>query len=206
MGRTARRRRAVALLATTAVAGLAGCGGERAAPDRPDTGWTVHRDTRHGVTVRFPSSWQRSRVSLTPHLVSPREVLSLGTFALRRGGPSSCAHQPVGALRAAGKSDIFISLQERGSTKPLFPRRRPFVLGAADRSEAIACVGRSVRWRSYWVQFSDAGRSFYLLAVVGDRASRARRSQLRAVLASLRFTPSTVHHAPMASPDHERRA
>ncbi|MCW2968783.1 MAG: hypothetical protein JWM71_2555, partial [Solirubrobacteraceae bacterium] len=157
------------------------------APAAGPAGWTTYHDARNGLEVRFPSAWRRARRSLTPNLVDPVEILSLGTMALAyRAG--RCAQLPVGALEAVGPRVVFLSVQERRGPEPKFPPRpRPFRLTAG--SAADACVGGPRPWRSYWRPFSDSGRRFYLLAVIGDRASARRVRDLHAVIDSLRFAP-----------------
>lgn len=187
---------------------LSGCGGSPGhAPLRqPPAGWTSFHDRGHGLTVRFPSSWRRAREPLTPSLVDPVEILSIGTFAPRSGAAGSCANFPVGALRAAGARDVFLTVQERrGGGATFAPRPRPFDLGTGDKmgplgtSVAARCVGRRVAWRSYWVPFSDAGRSFYLLTAIGRDAAPARVRALHEVLDSLRFETGKAL-APLPAP------
>ena len=60
------------------------------------------------------------------------------------------------------------------------PRPRHFRLPRPDEN---ACVGRG----SIEVPFREAGRAFYLWISVGPQASRATRSDLRRILASLRI-------------------
>lgn len=184
-----RGRATVAALLGAAV--LSGCGGgesERPAPAA--SGWTVLHDGRRGLTVRFPSTWHRATRSLTPALVDPVEILSLGTFRLRpRQADAGCAQFPGAALRAAGPRDVFLSVQERtfGGISAFSPRPAHVRLGRTDESEAIACRHGPRPWRSYWLSFRDRGRGFYVLALVGRQASDARRRELRQVLDGLRF-------------------
>lgn len=169
---------------------LAGCGGGTAHPTAsPPTGWTVFHDVGNRLTVRFPSSWHRAGSVLTPYLSDPHEILTLGTSALRSGPRESCAQLPVAAMRAAGAHDVLLTIQERRDPEAagFADRARPFALGPADASEAGGCVGSPRPWHSYWVSFTDAGRAFHLLAIVGDRAPPARVAELHQVLDSLRF-------------------
>lgn len=182
------RHRALLVLACL----LAGCGGGTAhpAPLSPG-GWTVFHDVGNRLTVRFPGSWYRAGVVLTPHLSDPHEILTLGTRPLRPGPRGSCAQMPVAAMRAVGARDVLLTIQERRDPDAAgFPARaRPFDLGPADESEAGACVGSPRPWHSFLVSFRDAGRAFDLLALVGDRAPPARVRELHEIVDSLRFTP-----------------
>lgn len=179
------RRTTIALGAVAAC--LGGCGNLSApSPERPHAGWTSYHDARNGLSVRFPSSWWRARGSLTPALADPVEVLSLGTQRLRYRPNDRCAQMPVSALVALGPRDVFLSLQERRGPAPGFPpRTRPLRLPAS--SAADACAGGPRPWRSYWQSFSDSGRRFHLLAVVGNRAPARRVRELHEVIDGLRF-------------------
>lgn len=176
---------------------FAGCGaaGDRGSP--PGAGWTTFHDPRNGLSVRFPSSWHRARVSLTPDLVDPRELLSLGSFPLSARPRGRCAQFPAPAMLRAGPRDVFLTIQERsGPASGDYPaRRRPFALGRAGESEAEACGASARAWHSYWIAFRDAGRPFYALVLIGVRAPATRVRELRAVLDSLRFDRSTRFEA-----------
>ncbi len=155
-------------------------------------------DATAGLSVRVPATWHRATGSLTPHLVDPVERLSIGTYPLRAGPLRSCAQLPVGALQAAGARDVFFTLTERVASDHAHfpPRRRPFGLGPAITTETRGCVKGPVPWREHVVSFSDAGRQFSILAVIGTQASKARRAQLHAVIDSLQFTPGMAPHLP----------
>ncbi len=203
-----RRRRhgaAIAIAAGAAVAVavfvagllLVGSGGDGSGQRgaRPGVPLAEWHDTAHGLSVRYPATWHRAPSSLTPHLVDPVEILSLGTYPLRPGPAGSCAQVPVAALRAAGPRDVFLTLQERVVSDHAHfpPRTRPLAIGPALRTEVRGCVGRHAAWTEHLTSFSDAGRQFSLLTIVGDAATPARRAELQAVLDSLRVTPG---HAP----------
>jgi hypothetical protein len=55
----------------------------------------------HGLSVQLPAGWQAAGVSLTPHLLDPREEMSVATFPLhyRQG---RCAQFPSGTLEDLG--------------------------------------------------------------------------------------------------------
>jgi hypothetical protein len=176
-------------LVVALAASVAGCGRSGAEPSAPDAGWTTFDDAARGVVVRFPSSWHRAPSRLTPFLAAPRELLALGTFALRPDGRGACAQMPVRALRAAGARDVLLTVLDAGRATSRFPpRRRPFALGAPTR--ALECVAPDPRRRAYWVPFRDAGRALYALVVVGAKAPGERVRELRRVLDSLRFAPA----------------
>ncbi len=193
-----RAPRAVALaLAGTALAAFASTGcsdeSERRTPPSPTAGWTTYRDTTHGLEVQFPSDWRRARRSLTPELVDPREVLSVGTGPLRQSSRGACAHRPVGALEAMGPRDALVSVLERRTGGGEYPARpRSFNLRGSNRAERLECDPdrRGARLDTWWIVFADRGRRFYALVAIGTRAPAARRATARRVLDSLRFSSS----------------
>lgn len=180
------------LPALLALAALAGCGASGDRPVSSPVGWTTFNDERNALTVTFPSTWRRAQRSLTPDLTDPLEIVSVGSFAPGPRDDDDCAQFPVGAMRAAGATDVFVSIQERtGRARGEFtPRERPFALGPADDSEANACVGGDRPWRTHWIPFADAGRPFYAFVLIGDEAPPERVEDLQAVLDGLRFEPS----------------
>jgi hypothetical protein len=163
---------------------------------RPAERWTTTVNRAHGFTISLPAGWALSPESLTPHLSEPRERLSAGTFPLRfREGP--CNHMPVGALRSIGPRDGFLTILERGrdrrsSWAGFPPRPRHF----ADRAQpqrggdVSACLGRKPGLIEYWMPFTDAGRHFYAMIVLGSDADAAVRAQAFEILDRLRFDPA----------------
>jgi hypothetical protein len=105
-----------------------------------------YQDPAHTFSVQNPQDWHRSEGSLTPDLVDPHEILALGTFDLRPGGPN-CAHLPVQALTdlAPGDSLIWVAERERGDVSS-YPAR-PVAFGptsGTDTDESPDCLdGRS---------------------------------------------------------------
>lgn len=101
---------------------------------------------------------------------------------------------PVGALRAMGRRDAFVSLQERrDASYGGFPARpRSFAASAATQagSDLNVCLGASSRIDSYWLPFQDAGRGFYAIVAIGEDATDDARQQAFAILDSLRVTPA----------------
>jgi hypothetical protein len=165
---------------------LAACGGGAASPVPPAAAYSAR-----GVTVELPAGWQHAATSLTPHLVDPREVMSLATYRMAYR-PIGCAQVPAGALAAIGQKGALVTLLERGrgagpSGFPSRPRR--FGPQPGDESEAPACVP-TVRFESHWLPFSDAGRRFYALVAFGLRAPAATRAQAWRILDGLRVDPA----------------
>jgi hypothetical protein len=172
-------------LAATAVFVLVGCGAEGAA-EAPS--WVAYRDRDHGFAVRYPAHWHRAEQRLTPSLVDPLEILSLGTYPLEPGS-TRCNHFPVRAVEDMGPMDVFVSLQERRNPAPgeLEPRPRPFRLPTAPGY--MFCVPDPNRLDA-WIIFGDGGRGFYMIIAVGKDAPPQTRRDLLDVLESLEFDPS----------------
>ena len=188
---------------------------DRSAPDgrspQADRSAPTSRSARaDGIRVTIPPGWHAARASLTPHLVDPREVLSVGTGPLPAGG--RCAQFPSAALAALRPTDGLVTLQERrGSVESFPPRPRHFALPAPDTSEAPACAGRpAAEVVTYWFEFRDAGRGFHVLVAFGSRATAATRRAALAILDSLRIGPAPFHgrlraaHFPRAPGWHTR--
>lgn len=157
-------------------------------------GWTTGADPARGYEVRLPPGWQLSSESLTPRLTEPRELLSAGTFPLRfREAP--CNHMPVGALRAIGPEDGFVTILERGrdpgsSWSEFAPRPDRFA-GSAEpqRGDVSDCLDAQPGLVEYWTPFTDADRHLYAMVVLGPEASESIRSEAFALLDSLRLDP-----------------
>jgi hypothetical protein len=139
-----------------------------------------------GIRYTLPAGWHAAAHSLTPHLVNPRELLTVGTGALPAGG--RCAQFPSAALGAMRPRDVLLTVQERYGSTGSFPRRpSPFVLPPAEQTEAESCAGPHPAFASHWFEFRDGGRGFHVLVAVGRAAPRERVREAVAVLDSLRI-------------------
>jgi hypothetical protein len=189
----------LALIAATLA--VAGCG-ETGAKPRPAPASSPRQAapapvevSRHGLAVWLPAGWQAASESLTPHLVDPREELSVATFALRYRR-TSCAHIPGSALEDLGPGDAFVTLEERGrgvadgaAGFPARPARFGPELGGP--SEAGACTP-GARFSDHWFGFTDGGRHFHVMVAFGPRASAEVQRQAWAILDGLRVDPGVV--------------
>jgi hypothetical protein len=177
--------RTVAITAVLASV-LAGCGGSPAPtkPAPPAKPYSVH-----GLTVRLPPGWRVAPQSLTPHLVDPREQLSVGTFPLRFRD-TQCAQFPGSALADLGAHDALVTLQERGNhTTLLFPERPARFgddAGTGDITQAHACTPGGGDFSDRWISFSDRGRNFYALVAFGPQATKTTRAEAWRILTGLR--------------------
>jgi hypothetical protein len=128
-------------------------------------------------------------------LADPREILALATFQLPRHRPTNCEAFGGSARSQMHREDVFLTVQERGydrdSEWPDFPPR-PERFYAADPRPGepgeYGC-GDPPGTTVYRRNFSDAGRHFHTLVVIGPDAPASARTQAWAILDSLRFDP-----------------
>jgi hypothetical protein len=170
-----------ALVAVAVAILLASCGAEKQ-PVRRVT------DKLHGLSYELPGGWHRAGVDLTPHLVDPREELSVGTFPIRYR-PGGCAHIAVSALEEMGSSGAFVTVQERGLMSGSFARRPArFGPDGGFPSEASGCVP-GARFTARAFEFGDAGRNFNALVAFGPQTPSNVKTQAWQILDSLRVDP-----------------
>jgi hypothetical protein len=149
-------------------------------------------DVRHGYSVALPAGWYRARRNLTPQLLDPREILSVGTYPLRYQRRARCRIPgcPKPALNGFRATDILVSIQERVHARrttedvAIDLERRQADLGAGPGN----CTRGRVAWYAFEA-FAEAGRSLYVFVVVGKRAPASARKDLKRLLSSLRFRP-----------------
>ena len=156
---------------------------------------TLH-DERRGYQVSYPSDWVVADENLTPWLMSPSEILSLGTFPLRvshdPGQGLRLFDAPVApqALADMTPDDVFLSLQGGGEGGGF--DARPGQFGPRPCEEAITgCEPLpDIPFRAWWFPFEDEGGGFYLFVAIGNDAPQERREQVWAVANSLTFEPN----------------
>ncbi len=175
--------------------------GSGAATAGSSPGWTTYTDATHGFTVQFPSAWRRAETPLVPKLISPGEILSVGTGRLEVGGGGNCGLYPVEALAAMRPSDVLVSIKEwklgaRASWKvqgrPARFRIRsrpasPLSLNVKDQINRWNVDGarNGIRWTDF--EFRDRGRVFRVFVAIGKAAPRKIRDSVLSTLDSLRF-------------------
>jgi hypothetical protein len=145
-------------------------------------------DARHGYSFVLPAGWHRARRNLTPDLVEPREILSAATYPLRYDRRARCRISgcPTPALNGFRRTDILMSIQERVRARAATEdvgidlERRQYGLESN-------CTRGRVAWFAF-EEFKDAGRTLYVLVVMGKRAPASARTDLRRLLDSLRFS------------------
>jgi hypothetical protein len=156
--------RRTALLLTLAAAYLAGCDG---AEDR--TAELPRSVGADGVKMELPPGWHGASENLTPKLVNPREVLSVGTLRMRPTVRGSCTQLPTEAYAEMGPADGLITIQERGQGRGSlrgYPARPAHFQVRAQRG-AHGCAPPSLNFQQFI--FSDAGRRFYAYVALGKR-------------------------------------
>lgn len=174
-----------------AILTLAGCG----AASAPTTSF----NSEFGVSI--PDSWQMASTTLTPNLSDPKEVLSVGTFSLRPGGPQ-CAQVPVNALHDLGPRDVFVTLHERlqliEADTRAFPDPpssfRSELRGVDDGVDAIECmdpIERDDLGALRWLRFQESGRFFYLLVAIGRDTPPDRFEETVGILDTMVINPQS---------------
>lgn len=118
----------------------------------------------YGFEITYPEDWYRANEILAPALSSPpqliEEVLSLGTYPLRPGGPR-CSNIPENALMDLTSRDVLISIMLGGVSGV---DRWPEAFGSASFPptdvpvDAQTCIGQpdlDVRTRSFTLDGRD---------------------------------------------------
>jgi hypothetical protein len=155
-----------------------------------------YSSSRFGFSLPVPAGWHRSRARLVP-LLDPREIVSLGNFAMRVGGGGDCGREPSAAIGAMGSGDALLTIQEVAVSAGLRthlrhnfpPRPRRF----DDELEPRTSLGSrrtagSMRYEK--LVFSARGRAFEALVYVDGRPTPTLRADLAEILDGLRFSPS----------------
>jgi hypothetical protein len=175
-----------------------GGGGARSAGAVP--GWNTYDDKADGLTISFPSSWAMATGNLTPNLLDPKELVALATYSLNSNPPSNvCPQFPTAAINAMGSGDAFISILGAGpaptsQTNP-FPARPAGGFNAStpvdlSRTDFLHCLSHPLNGSGQWMGFTQAGRDFYVLAVIGTDASATLRSHVYTILNSIQIAQS----------------
>jgi hypothetical protein len=173
------------LLALLAALGLAFLTGASPEPGRQ----IEHRDARYAYSVSYPSSWYRAEEPVSGDLMDPREILSLATFQLRQHDAGNCEAFAGAARAQLGPADVYVTVQERGTGSGDwrdFPPR-PEHFGPFDPAPGeLGCMDHPGTAVDFF-GFTDAGRHFYGLVVIGEEVPARVRDEAWAVLDSLRF-------------------
>jgi hypothetical protein len=204
----------LAVVVTTVGLVLSGAAGSAPTKDAASTkdegaGRRSYSSRRYGFSLSLPPGWQRAQARLVPKLLSPLEILSVGTFPMPVGGGGNCGRYPIAAIERMQSGDALVSVQEyatnpkmrarAGTDSPPPPlarlkaklRQHPDQIGL--RKELHA---RGGEWappaRAYWsatLSFTSHTRWFDAILYVRGHPTAARLNQLASTLAHLRFDP-----------------
>ena len=169
------------------------CGSEKASPATPVAApsWTTYESDERDFAVSYPPEWFKADGSLTPHLESPTEILSVGTFSLEPG-PAECAQFAGHAMSEMNPQDALISFQE--SSDPLEGRyvidrsETSFSFESGYPTDARDCVDDPIPFADRLIPFTYGERSFYAYAAWGEHASAGTKQDILSVLDSFRTT------------------
>jgi hypothetical protein len=152
----------------------------------------TYESARWGYSVRIPPGWQRAERALTS-LTDPVETLVVATYR-PRAGSERCGPLSFGGFDA---NEAFVTVLERGldpeSEWPDFPPRPVhFAYEAGQTSEFSECLSTTegIRLKDHWFRFTDAGRHFHVLVVIGAEAPASAEADAYSLLDSLQFDPS----------------
>jgi hypothetical protein len=152
----------------------------------PSNSVIYRRRKPFGFSIRYPATWYRAPKSLTPHLASPHELVSIGTRPLKYR-PTNCAHLPKSALQELSPTDAFISIEEEPGGQG-FPAR-PSDLREGAKPTKLECVPARAPLKVYWILFRDSHQGFYGLVAIGRRASATVKEQAWKALNSFSARP-----------------
>jgi hypothetical protein len=174
------------------------CGGRRFVPMLIEASMAFRAGRLPRRSASLPPDWRRSEARLVP-LLSPREVLSVGTFPMPPGGGGNCGREPVAAIRRMRPGDALITVQEYEVTPRM--RRRPHFSDAFPprasqldleglRFGRVARVGKDPGDRGVaatWgtIPFGESGRAFDALVYFRGRPGPELRRQVSRVLGGL---------------------
>ncbi len=148
-----------------------------------------------GMVLTYPVDWHLAEESLTPNLGDPREVFSLGSFALTPGGPN-CAQVPSQALHDLESTDVFVTVQERTTSTPsgFDPRPDNFGPTPGDTNnvfyECLEPEERADVGTIHWIWFSDQDRYFHILVALGRDATPESETAIWSTLDQLAIEPT----------------
>jgi hypothetical protein len=191
------------LAVVVAAIAIALAGAARSASTNNVAGQGRYASERYGFSASVPAGWRRARVRLVPKLLSPREILSLGTFAMPVGGGGNCGREPIAAIERMETGDALISIQEYALNGPMRartgtgsapPPRLESVKELTLRKQAHRRGERIPAGQVLWsttLPFSDHGRWFDALVYVKGDPSPARLHEIQSILDRLRFSSGT---------------
>jgi hypothetical protein len=179
---------------------VVGCGGEPRddGSGRPAARGTVAVDRERGYRVALPPGWIRASGTITPGIGEPLEILTAATLPIAGADPQgACAPGSRPALDGFTDKDALVTLQESGRgalrINPLSHPPRPDSFRPEDfpgGSTLTACLVGGLPVEDHWSGFSDAGRAFHALVIVGRAAPEHVRDEAWSILDRVRFDPA----------------
>ena len=188
-----------------------GAGGPAGGP--PGSTSRTVESHRYGYSLALPAGWRRAPRRLVPNLLDPREILSVGTFAMPVGGGGECGRDPIAAIERMRAGDSIITIQEEAETpgmrRQLREQRVPTLLSALARMRLMPELhppGEHVSAsRELWyaqVDFTERGRWFGALVWVKGTPGAGRIREVKGILASIDFRRGRfVRPLPRRRPD-----
>lgn len=173
------------------VLGLAGCGAQPAVTARvADPGF--YENAERGYTVTIPPGWHRAEHKLTV-LTDPVETLVAATFRPEPGA-ASCGPVTFGGFDAR---QVIVMVLERGADSgsawrdfPARPAHFAFEQGMTSEFADCLRTTRHIPLKDHWFRFTDAGRHFHVLVVIGADVPPGSEAEAYRLLDSLRFDAS----------------
>ncbi len=135
----------------------------------------------HRVQMQLEPGWQMAEQSLTPKLLDPKELLTVGTLEMEPGG---CATVPMRALETMDAGDALITIQEREEGRPEDYPPRPHRFRVSPEIGSFECAPKDLKVQPFL--FREAGRHFYALVAV-DRG--APIDEIETILDSFEASP-----------------
>jgi hypothetical protein len=171
---------------------------------------------RFGFAARLPADWTRSARRLVPNLLDPREILSVGTFAMPGGG-GDCGREPIAAIDRVRAGEALISIQEEALNRRIGAQLPQTPSLASYSSEARLDLRREPRLpgkqlppsRSLWsstLPFRAGGREFDALIYFRGPPSPDRVGQVIWILAGLSFQSGSYVRLPGSAAGDELAA
>ena len=178
--------------------GLSAACGEhvsRSAAEATPPEWTSYQSAEWGYSVSFPNSWQRAERPVS-RITDPREILSLGTFPLRHRR-TNCEAFAGSAREDLGPADALLTMLERGFERTSewldFPARtNRFAPSPQNATGSETACGDRPGTDGRWLNFTDAGRHFHVLIVLGPDAPSATTRDAWRILNTLRVDPNVT--------------
>src|SRR5260221_9815346 len=167
----------------------------------------TYTSERYGYSLALPDGWRRAPRRLVPRLLDPREILSVGTFAMPVGGGGNCGVEPVAALQRMQPGDALITVHEEAETGVMKRRLKEEPLPSLQKSLSELSLRRELQapsehvsaTQTIWygkLDFLDRGRWFGALVYVKGKPRPNRMHQVHAILEGIRFDPGTFVRFP----------